>query len=44
MNGQAVRALDPGDYFGEIVLIDHSCRLAKNLSRTLAPIVRYKPI
>jgi hypothetical protein len=34
MNGQAVRALGPGDYFGEIVPIDHPG----------APIVRYKPI
>jgi CRP-like cAMP-binding protein len=29
LHGRPVRTLGPGDYFGEMALIDHSCRSAK---------------
>jgi len=34
LHGQPVRALGPGDYFGEMALIDHSYRSAKITAET----------
>jgi CRP/FNR family transcriptional regulator, cyclic AMP receptor protein len=34
VHGQPVRALGPGDYFGEMALIDHSYRSAKITAET----------
>jgi CRP-like cAMP-binding protein len=34
LHGQPVRALGPGDYFGEMALIDHSYRSAKIIAET----------